>query len=210
MTRARGAAQSYATAVGKAFEKDVIGGQLEAARQRGTVAYLEHAEPGYRLMGGRPIATEQGGADWSGFFANGALAFAIESKSVQGDRFYYNDLLRKTKQGTKVPRQQMVHLGACDRAGGLALLALEFRDVETFAGQSVAPPKRFAVPWAEVPWEVAISAKSVRPEALKGWELAPTGKCFLDRFIGHCSTCSRTTLMGQIHVCLTIRSEPAR
>lgn len=176
MARARGAAQSYAVAAGKQFEVNCVGLQLEGLRQRGVIAHLQHAEPTYRMQRGHLVAVAQGGADWSGLFAGGGLAFAIEVKSTQDTRYRRNQL----HDG------QIAHMDAAANAGALALLAIEFRSQEKFAGDSLRPPRRFVVPWRRIPWQRAVSAESITADALEaaGWAMVGQAECgMLDPFI---------------------------
>lgn len=71
-----------------------------------------------------------------------------------------------------VPQQQRDHLTATAKAGGVALLAVEYALPGRVAGVA-----RYAVPWLEVPWQVGgRGGWSVGHEALNGYEAVDTAR----------------------------------
>lgn len=154
-----------AKAAGSAWET-WIETQHEKARHFGILAHVEHAEPHTRVINGRVEYTEKGVADYFGTL-EGGRSLATETKSTKASRFPRNEVSSK----------QQDHLERVARAGGLALLAIEFRVVETFGTWQRL---RFAVPWLEVPWQIKRTAESVSAEDLKGWEVH--SECYLKRW----------------------------
>lgn len=139
--------------------------QHEKAKYWGILAHVIHNEPKTKIIGGRLIYVARSGADYSAVLTRGARAAAIEAKSTSDKRFYKSE----------VEALQQKHLDAVDQAGGLALLAVEFRTQEGY--------KRFAIPWRQIPWEKARTAESVQPDQLTAWAIATmTDSCYLERF----------------------------
>lgn len=106
---------------GKDFEA-AIDVELTTLQQQGVIAYWERNKAGWRKTGPRWMPVEVSGADRFGVLSNG-LAFALEVKSTgstPGGKPKPLDLSRITDR-------QRLHLDATHRAGGCALLALEFR-----------------------------------------------------------------------------------
>jgi len=102
-------------------------------------------------------------ADFAGTTADGR-SFAIECKTVEGARL----------PRARIAAQQVKHLDAVARAGGVALLALEFRD----EGPVVSVGRQYLVPWGQVPWVVARSAQAVEEASLARWRIKHGGQFF--------------------------------
>lgn len=135
--------------------------QHEKAALLGIIAHVEHNEGHTAMVHGQLIYVAPGVSDYTATLEGGRSA-AVEAKSVEGDRF--------ARSG--VSDQQQKHLDAVSRAGGLALLVVDFhRGVRHL---------RFAIPWLEVPWVVKISAQSINPICLAGWEVH--SECYLLRW----------------------------
>ncbi len=111
---------------------------------------------------------ERAHADFSGTTADGR-SFAIECKTVEGPRL----------PRTRVEAHQAKHLDAVARAGGVALLALEFRD----EGPAASIGRLYVVPWALVPWAKARSAESVDEPSVARFRVRHGGQ-FFDRLRG--------------------------
>lgn len=128
----------------------------------GIVAHVEHNE-GHTEMVGRQLKwVSPGISDYTAVLEGGRYA-AIEAKALSGERF----------SRSSVSPLQQAHLHATAKAGGLALLVIDFK---TPTGLH----RRFAVEWLSVPWEVARSAESVTPKLLAGWEVRED--CYLLRW----------------------------
>lgn len=156
--------------------------QHREAIRRGLLACVEHSQPSSRIVAGRIIYSRPGVADYFGTLALGTrstslfssraqhpasildgVSFAAEAKSTSSDRLARAEV--KTKQAE--------HLDAVSRAGGLALLLIEFR---------TSTPVRCSVPWAEVPWKKLRTADSVGIVELTEWVIAP-GENYLTKFL---------------------------
>jgi hypothetical protein len=180
MTKRSAGALAHAT--GQLFQ-DGIANQLEAARMMGEIAWWEHNQPLFRPIGkGRFVAVARGGADFAGILPGGGIAFAIEAKSCDDDRFYRSWL----------PENQTSHLDAVARAGGLALLAIQFR------GAPCSPS--YLVEWFSVPWLTIRSAPSIGPADLVGSSMA-RGGFLLAPFLVRCPRCRRVTVAGADRRC---------
>jgi len=151
-------------AVGASFES-WIDGQHEVAKMAGILAHIAHNQAQSNVVRGRLIYTAAGVSDYTGTLDRSGLSVAVEAKSTKAE-----SLLRAAVK----PKQQE-HLEVVARAGGLALLLIEFRLTE------VPLRFRFAVPWLEVPWETKRSAESISAEQLGPWLVDP-GTCYLERF----------------------------
>jgi len=174
-----------AQAAGEAFE-ELVEGLLKAATQTGLVADWEHTQPLFRRLGaGRFAPVAAGRADYSGMLVGG-LAFALECKSTKEARFYRRQL----------PPRQVAHLDATLRGGGLALLAVEFREA--------IHVHRFAIPWGAIPWARALSADSIRASALEIHRLRYPW--LLEPHLARCEACGRASALGR-HTCC-VRSAP--
>lgn len=144
--------------VGAAFE-GWINTQHEKAKLLGILAHVEKTEAHAKIVNGRLIYTERGVADYIGTM-EGGRSLVVEAKSTGEERLYRDAVTKK----------QQEHLEAVARAGGLALLLVEFRGV---------PPvqMRFAIPWLEVMWQVSRTAESVRMINVSPWLVS--GDCYL-------------------------------
>lgn len=161
MTRDHSAIGRAAQQAGDAFE-GWLDGQHVRAGQLGILAHIEHNEAHSKIVNGQHIYTKPGVADYTGILEGGRY-LAVEAKSTEKGR-----LLRNVVE----PRQQE-HLEVVTRAGGLALLLIEFRREPFFA--------RYAVPWLEVPWTKLRTAESVAAEDIGIWIIKPDA-CYLQRF----------------------------
>jgi len=165
-------------AAGSSFES-WIDGQHEVAKMIGILAYVAHNQVETNVIKGRLTRTAASESDYTGLLDRGAKYFACEAKSTKAE-----SLPRAAVQ----PKQQK-HLEIVARAGGLALLLVEFRITE------LPLRYRFAVPWLEVPWVTKRSAESVSAEQLGPWLIAP-GTCYLERF--HPRGTPTTTYRGRV------------
>src|SRR5258706_13247625 len=121
----------------------------------GILAHHAKTEPGCKKINGRLTYTNPGIADRIGTF-EGGRSFAAEAKSTSEGILYRSEVK---------PKQQE-HLNAVAKAGGLALLLIEFRmDMSPYW-------VRFAVPWLDTPWEIKRSAESVSPLMLVNWSVS--------------------------------------
>lgn len=120
-----------------------------------------HTEPRVLQRGAQIVRAGKSGADRVGVLVGGR-AVAVEAKSTNKARLARDDVSEK----------QQAHLDAVARAGGLALLLVEFRSPQR--------PLRYAVEWRKVPWGRLRSAETVGPE-LVGWEVV--APCYLARFV---------------------------
>lgn len=139
---------------GDAFESWLESFIFTPLNAEGTVARFDKQNPemyAKNLPGQgvwfRPKANS--GGDWLLLMAGGRYA-VIESKSTTDDRFYEKD----------IPTHQQNHLRAAQTTGAGAYLALRFANERT---------PGYLIPWAAVPWEVARTARSLRPELLRAW-----------------------------------------
>lgn len=195
----RGASQRLSRAAGKAWERG-IEASLEMARRSGALAHWAHNEPHFRNIGGKFIPVATGVADYTGVL-RGGLALAIECKATADERYYRRSL----------PEQQVEHLDAVARAGGLALLALEFRGAIGPArldrARALWKMQQFVVPWTCVPWHRVRSAESVGPaDILPRYQLARP--LFLAPFVHDCLRCTKVWPRSQATcTCGTLLSE---
>lgn len=155
--------------VGDRFEQ-WIESQHELAKQHGIVYSVVHNQPTTKFIRGRLIYTSAGASDYTGVLAGGR-AFAVEAKSTDKERL----------PRASVKLKQAEQLDSVARAGGLALLLVEFRHVSVpaFPVPDIINA-RFAIPWLEVPWKVLRSAESVGSYDLSDWEIH--SDCYLYRF----------------------------
>jgi len=154
-------------AVGAAFES-WIEVQHTKARRLGILAHVYHNEPTVKRIKGELIYIKPGVADYTGTLEGGtATTYAAEAKSTSDERF----------QRAGIEPKQAEHLDAVARAGGLALLLVEFRIEE------LPLRLRHAIPWLEVPWKTLRSAQSISAEDVAAWRIPndPT-HCFLTRW----------------------------
>lgn len=171
----RQAGGRLAKASGDAFE-DWISGQHMMAKNRGILAHVAHTYPEAKYIKGTLTYVKKGVADFSGTL-EGGRSLAEEAKSTK------DVLLDKSQLKPK----QIAHLETVARAGGLALLLVEFR-------QKTHPfYQRFAIPWLEVPWTVIESAETVSALALMKW-IVPPDTCYLARYHAGGPSSSPSTL----------------
>ena len=155
-----------AKAAGAGFEL-WLDAQHDAAKALGVLVHIAHNQPGVKLVGGRLIYTERSGCDYTGLLTPETLfshgrALAAEAKSTT------KRLSRKV-----IKKKQVEQLDAVAKAGGVAMLLVEFR--------TGARRDRFAVPWLEVPWRVLRTAASIGLEDMRPeWAIQP-GECYLKR-----------------------------
>lgn len=174
-----------AKAAGDAFEA-FLEQQHEVALQLGILACVEHNEPHAKVIGGRLMYTERGVADYTGVLDRSGRAVAVEAKSTKAER------LMKSAVSSK----QQDHLDRVARAGGLALLVVEFRrelpaavqlQIALWPMQAAEEMlrqhfRRYVCPWEKVKWQVLKTAESVSEIDLfadGGWIW---GACYLERF----------------------------
>ena len=180
----RARAGARAKAAGGAWE-GFVEGQNEMAIRLGLLACVEHTRPPMIVRGGKAIYTAASVADYIGTLAAGTflvdpqhlldrrvgsgLSLALEAKSCADARFYRQHIS---------PGQQ-AHLAAVSRAGGLALLLVEFREEKA----ALWTIRRFAGRWDALPWERARTAETLTAAgmAAAGCELA--GGCYLAKFM---------------------------
>lgn len=127
---------------------------------------IEHNQAYSKVVGGKLIYTKPGISDYSGivlgwFGPKTCAPLGAEAKSTKKDRL----------PRSAVEPLQAKYLDAVARAGGLALLLVEFR----------AQDIRTAIPWLEVPWQVLKSAESLSvADVRKEWQFSAEG-CYLER-----------------------------
>lgn len=139
-----------------------VAAYLATALRTGIIAWWMKVHPGVAhrraLIDGRwgfkLVWGERAAADFVGLLADGRM-FAIECKSVEGQRLAHK----------AIKPQQRTHLGAVAAAGGVALLAAEFRD-EGAAGWAA---RQYIIPWHRVPWVTARTAESLTELASTPW-----------------------------------------
>lgn len=100
------------------------------------------------------IWTARAAADFAGFTPSGRPV-AIECKTVAGVRLYH----------AAIEPQQLDHLARTSSAGGIALLAVEFRN----EGRATRDARQYFIPWHLVPWETARSAPSLTELGAAPW-----------------------------------------
>jgi len=164
-TRDNSAIGRAAQAVGASLES-WIDAQHSVAKMSGILAHIAHNQAQSNVVGGRLIYTAAGVSDYTGILDGKTGRYVgVEAKSTKAESL---------PRSAVKPKQQE-HLEVVARAGGLALLVVEFRITE------LPLRYRFAVPWLEVPWETKRSAESVSAELLGPWLIDP-GTCYLERF----------------------------
>ena len=151
--------------VGGAFER-WIEAQHEAAKILGILSHVEHNQAQAKVVRGGLRYVGKGVSDYTGTLAGNGRALAVEAKSTQKPRL----------PRAEIKKKQAEHMDAVARAGGLALLLVEFRQ-ETKDAEFL---QRFAIPWLEVPWETKKSAESISVEDLAAWAVVPD--CYLLRW----------------------------
>lgn len=143
---------------------------LEAAKQSRIVADFVHTEPAFTRQG---IPLERSVTDFVGAL-EGGLAIGIEAKSTKEHRFPF----------AKVSGRQVEYLDALWRGGSLAMLAIEFRE----DGTGIL--RQFMIPWGEVPWEKAISAKTLTLAGLAAAGISPMPQTStIASFLWKCEGC---------------------
>jgi hypothetical protein len=167
-----------AKSVGDAFEAEIERHHAEAMKL-GILAHVVHNEPTAEFLGGKLVYTSPGVSDYTGVLEGGtATTLAVEAKSEGVELGKAGYLSRK-----RVSDKQQIHLNAVAKAGGLALLLVEFRVQSPFIFGLPITFYRFAVPWLEVPWAVKKTAQSVDMSALRPeWAFATGEKCYLMRY----------------------------
>lgn len=164
-----------AQAVGASFES-WLEGQHTLAKRYGILAHVEKTQARTAWVKGRLEYVGKGVADYIGTL-EGGRSFALEAKSTSGE------YLPKSEIDTK----QAEHLQLVALAGGLALLLVEFRSDEHPYW------RRYAVPWLEVPWEVARTAQRVVQDKIEKWRVI--NECYLQSWhMGGLSSGAHITL----------------
>lgn len=156
--------------VGRAFE-EAIENKLTVLKQTRIVAWWEHQQPRMFRRGGVWLKGEASGADFSGVL-EGGRAFALEAKSV-GPEHEREPVLILEKH---VSEKQRDHLNAVARAGGLAVLAVQFR-------HELAPWLTAVITWSSVPWERAKVRSHLRAEACARHRI-PADRHLFEHLIG--------------------------
>lgn len=151
-----------AQSVGENFEGR-LRALLEGARlSRRLVWWTKIETPTKQVRLPRPVNGERYKIVWgekaaADFMAvtEGGCPVVIECKSVQGTRL----------PQAAIQPQQRTQLDAVAAAGGLALLAVEFRT----EGKVIHHARQYLVPWRTVPWEKARTAWSLTETACVPW-----------------------------------------
>ena len=157
--------RQLASNAGKAFEKWVEGHHAWAISE-GILAFVYHLEPPVIVTPKGPMYRAPSAADYGGVLTDGRC-FAAEAKTTVHDRLPRD----------RISPLQAKHLDAVANTNNLAVLLVEFRQ-ERAALWTV---RRYAVPWALVPWRKARTVDSVTPGDLTRWEVH--GPCYLRNFI---------------------------
>jgi hypothetical protein len=131
---------------GGAAHEGWVEAQHEKARWLGIIAHVHHNEPKTKRIGGKLIEVAATVADHTGVLEGGRY-LAVEDKSVLGRRLGRD----------AVTREQQEHLTAVAKAGGLALLVVDFK----IAIDGLWTHNRAAIPWLEVPWKTVKSAEAL-------------------------------------------------
>ena len=150
---------------GRAFEK-LIKSHHDVAVLEGLLAFVFHVDPPVIPAKDRAIFLGPSGADFSGVVWNG-LAFTAETKSTKDPHF----------QRSRISKLQLAHLDATARAGGVAVLVIEFRQER----EALWTYRRYAIPWRMVPWRIARTEARISPADLGAWEIL--GSCYLRTLI---------------------------
>lgn len=156
-----------AHAAGESLER-WLDSQHKAARAMGLGHIRKVGPPVIVGRGGKPIEwAGTGPADYQGVL-RGGRAIAIEAKSVER---------RLSRADVRLHQQR--DLEAVAELGGIALLAVEIRDLQVIA----------VVPWRDVPWTQRtrqIDGRSVTSHTVGAEELAPwrlRGGCYVSAYI---------------------------
>ncbi len=165
-TRAQNAARGRkAKASGDRFE-EWVNTQHEKAKHLGIIAHVAKNEPRVKIIDGRLEYEKAGVSDYSGTL-EGGRSLVEEAKSTQNGRFL---------QSSVTPKQQM-HLTVSARAGALALLLVEFC---TRGSNGLPVREQFAIPWLDVPWNIAISALGISAADVARWRVITD--CYLQPY----------------------------
>lgn len=168
-SRRRGGA--IARHAGASFEGWLEVHHREAVRV-GLLAWWRHVSPRVMWIGhgakAQAKVVGEACADYVGQLATTGRALVVEAKSTSHARFALAQL----------EVQQLAHLDACAAGGGLAILAIEFREQGEGTLRILG---RYAVPWQSVPWQVLRSARSVGPAELAPWLVR--GPCYLEPLV---------------------------
>lgn len=89
-------------------------------------------------------------ADYTAILAGTGKPLVIECKTVNGDDFKHSELAE----------QQLKHLEAAARVGGVALLCVEF-----------AVTRQYLIPWRQVPWQMARKALHLYEAPCARWRV---------------------------------------
>lgn len=152
---------------GNAFE-DYLRGHHELAQARGILAHVDKIDPPAVVRSGRVEFGARTVSDWIGMLVGGRY-LAVEQKST----------LQAYLPRSELTDKQQKHLEVVAHSGGLALLAVEFRARPVGEARDV-PPRRYVVPWLEVPWQVLRTAESVAETAIHKWLIGSA--CYLEAF----------------------------
>ena len=142
--------------------------QHSMAIRLGILACATHLEPAVIATPKGIIRKAPSGPDYVGCLAD-SRCFMAEAKTCSGPRF----------ERARISPLQAAHLAAVSRAGGLALLLLEFREEKA----ALWTIRRFAGRWEALPWERARTAETLTAAgmAAAGCELG--GGCYLAKFV---------------------------
>lgn len=128
----------------------------------GILGHVEHNQAQAKVINKRVVYTGRGCCDYTLLCPEGRYA-AVEAKSTSD-----NVLLKSL-----IKPKQIAHLEATVRAGGLALLLVEFRHED---GRRT----RYAVPWKKIEWTTRRKTPSVSELSLEPWKI---DGCYLARFV---------------------------
>jgi penicillin-binding protein-related factor A (putative recombinase) len=160
-------AGGYKAKLGGMQHEGWVEAQHEKARWLGIIAHVQHNEPKTKRIGGRLIEVAATVADHTGVLEGGRY-LAVEDKSVEDRRFAKN----------KVTREQQEHLTAVAKAGGLALLVVDFKILV----ERLLTHNRAAIPWLEVPWKTVKSAEALYLEDIDLKWIIIAEDCYLRRW----------------------------
>lgn len=173
--------------VGKAFD-----GRLEAAmeiaQQTRVIEWFAHQQPAFTLSR-KPV--KQSGTDFVGVL-RGGLMLAVESKSVKGDTLEFDlivpDPTAKHPYGA-FRQEQVAHLNGTQRAGGVALVAVEFR-----LEHSHHP---FLIPWDELGrlWKPRVKRRTVKLDEIPDRWIMPHEGVIASRLL-RCEGCGTYRALG--------------
>jgi hypothetical protein len=169
-------------ALGDAFE-DWLNTQHTLAGQLGILAHIEKTQAKTKVIGGKLIFEKPGVADYIGCL-EAIKPIVVRSEGVGNisikmpARYFAAEA--KSTDDVRLPRncvepKQQEHLTAVAKAGGLALLVIEFRGATNYSHH------HYAIPWLEVPWIVLRTAESVLEKDIGQWLITP-GTCYLSRW----------------------------